>query len=111
MNSTHVVLRRVKDADGSRLLEASLTVDGDLLIEGWDLGDGVERIFGVREYEWAWTIRAANLPALLSALGVTTIHWPRLKIALVGRTRPCLAPSWNQMEFPLTVGRASVTNR
>jgi len=71
MNTTHVVLRRVKDADGSRLLEASLTVEGDVLIEGSDFGAGVERAFGVREYEWAWTIPASSIPALLRALGAT----------------------------------------
>lgn len=70
MKPTHVVLRRVKDADGSRLLEASVTVEGDVLIEGCDFGDGVERVFGVREYEWAWTIPAATVPALLRALEV-----------------------------------------
>src|SRR5215207_7862885 len=71
MNRAHVVLRRIKDADGSRLLEASLTNAGDVLIEGWDFGDGVERALGVREYEWAWTIPAASVPALLRALAVT----------------------------------------
>lgn len=69
MNNTHVVLRRVKDADGLRLLEASVTVEGDVRIEGCEFGDGVERVFGVQEYEWAWTIPAASMPALLRALG------------------------------------------
>ena len=71
MQPTHVVLRQNRDADGSRLLEASMSVEGDVLIEGYDLGDGVERVFGVREYEWAWTIPAATVPALLRALEVT----------------------------------------
>jgi len=56
LTTSHVVLRDVKDSDGSRLLEATLTSEGDLVIEGWDFGAGVERIFGVREYEWVWTI-------------------------------------------------------
>ena len=34
MQPTHVVLRQIRDADGSRLLEASMTVKGDVLIEG-----------------------------------------------------------------------------
>ena len=67
----HVVLREIEDADGSRLLEASLTPKGDVIIQGRDYGDGVERIFGVREYEWVWTIRAASVPALLHALEAT----------------------------------------
>lgn len=69
MNLSHVVLRQVKDADGLRLLEASVTVEGDVLIEGHDLGDGVERALGFREYEWTWTIPAASVPNLLQALG------------------------------------------
>ena len=70
MNSKHIVLRRVKDADGLRLLEASVTAEGDVLIEGYDLGDGVERALGVREYEWEWRIPATSVPLLLHALGV-----------------------------------------
>lgn len=64
----HVVLRNVKDSDGTRLLEASLHANGDVVIEGRDYGDGVERIFGVREYEWIWTIPATEIPVLLRAL-------------------------------------------
>ena len=64
-----VVLRDVSDADGTRRLHASLTAKGDVGIEGRDYGDGVERIFGYREYEWVWTIPAASVPALLAALG------------------------------------------
>ena len=68
MDTTHVVLRRIKDAGGLRLLEASVTDEGDVRIEGYDLGDGVERALGVREYEWTWTIPAASVPDLLRAL-------------------------------------------
>ena len=71
LTTHHVVLREIEDADGSRHLEASLTPNGDVIIQGRDYGDGVERIFGVREYEWAWTIRAACVPALLRALEAT----------------------------------------
>ncbi len=51
-------------------LRASVTAEGNLLIEGSDFGDGVERALGVREYEWAWTIPAISIPALLRALGI-----------------------------------------
>ena len=71
LTTSHVVLRDVKDPDGSRLLEATLTSEGDLVIEGWDFGAGVERIFGVREYEWVWTIPAASVGPLLHALQAT----------------------------------------
>lgn len=63
------VLRAVEDCDGSRLLTAALTRGGDLVIEGRDFGAGVERIFGVREYEWAWTIPASGVEALRKVLG------------------------------------------
>lgn len=71
MDITRVTLRNIKDVDGIRMLEASINDEGDLLISGYDLGDGVERMWGVREYEWEWTVTAANLPLLLNALGVT----------------------------------------
>jgi hypothetical protein len=63
-----VVLRDDEDAEGTRLLEAFLNGDGDILIRGRDYGDGVERILGMREYEWAWKIPAGHVPALLRAL-------------------------------------------
>lgn len=71
METPRITLRRIKDSGGLRLLEASMTPKGDVRIEGYDLGDGVERILGVREYEWEWTVPAASVPLLLQALGVT----------------------------------------
>ncbi len=67
-----VILRDTSDADGTRHLSAALTPAGDLVIEGRDFGDGVERLLCAREYEWIWTVRAPDLPALAAALGVTT---------------------------------------
>lgn len=66
-----VTLRESTDGGGSRHLWARRTTAGDVVIEGQDVGGGVEEIFGegIREYEWTWTIRAANVPALLGALG------------------------------------------
>ncbi len=66
-----VTLRHVVDSDGTRELTVSLNTAGDLVIDGCDRGDGVERIFGQgnREYEWVWTIRAADVPQLAEALG------------------------------------------
>ena len=66
------MLRDVRDAEGTRHLQASLTPEGDVLIEGQDLGAGVERALGVYEYEWAWTIHAADVPLLLEAIGTTS---------------------------------------
>jgi hypothetical protein len=67
-----VVLRNVKNHLGTRYLDASLTPEGDLVIAGQDLGKGVEQAFGCQEYEWAWTIRAPDIAALLQAMGTTT---------------------------------------
>ena len=69
MISKSVVLRDTKDADGTRYLEASFNAEGDLVIEGQDLGPGVKEILGVNEYEWAWTISACDCDQLLVALG------------------------------------------
>jgi hypothetical protein len=65
----HVVLRNTRDADGTRYLQATLSPQGEVVIEGRDYGDGVERVLGDREYEWAWTIPQDQLPALRTALG------------------------------------------
>lgn len=66
-----VTLRNDEDDLGTRYLGAKLTPEGDVWIEGQDLGDGVEKFFGkgIREYEWVWTIVASDVAALLAALG------------------------------------------
>ncbi len=69
MTSKTVVLRNTRDAQGTRYLEASINAEGDLVIEGQDIGPGVEEFFGVSEYEWAWTISARDCDELLDALG------------------------------------------
>ncbi len=71
MTTTHVVLRDEKQPNDSRLLEAYLNAAGNVVIAGRDWGDSVEEILGEREYEWAWTIASADVPALLKALGAT----------------------------------------
>lgn len=68
--TTHVILRQVKDEDGSRQLDASLTSEGDVLIEGHDWGEGVRRFTGSWEYEWAWRIPHTAVSDLQNALGI-----------------------------------------
>jgi hypothetical protein len=63
-----IILRQDKTPDDSRFLGAEIKANGDLLFEGQDYGSGVERFFGYSEYEWCWTIKAANLPKLQKAL-------------------------------------------
>ncbi|MBX3055330.1 MAG: hypothetical protein KF770_02560 [Anaerolineae bacterium] len=69
MAPSSVILRNEKRENDSRYLAASYNTDGDLIIEGQDLGENVQSFFGCIEYEWTWTIRATNLPSLKQALG------------------------------------------
>lgn len=67
-----VVLRDERTSSMSRRLSARLTADGDLIVDGQDLGAPVRSYFGANEYEWSWTIRKQHLRALLAALGANS---------------------------------------
>ncbi|MFZ2362403.1 MAG: hypothetical protein WA040_23895 [Anaerolineae bacterium] len=71
----YVTLRDTRDEDGTRHLSARLKGDGALLIEGQDLGPGVERFFGpgLTEYEWVWTIRPSGVRTLKLALAADDV--------------------------------------
>lgn len=71
MSERRRTLRATSEASGSRHLEAYINADGDLVIEGQDLGAGVKEFFGVHEYEWEWTVRSHDVPRLLAALDAT----------------------------------------
>jgi hypothetical protein len=67
--ANRVVLQADVAADGRRNM--SVEREGsDVVIRGHDLGPGVTRAWGVgtSEYEWAWRIPAASMPALLVTL-------------------------------------------
>lgn len=66
-----VAFFRSRDARGSRMLTLSVEPDGTVQIGGQDLGPIVSEAFGkdVREYEWYWTLRAADVPRALQLLG------------------------------------------
>jgi hypothetical protein len=70
MTRKSIILRDINNKSGSRYMDASLSDDGTLTIEGQDLGGGVQQLFGTGnyEYEWAWTIQSSNVPKLRSAL-------------------------------------------
>ena len=89
-----VVLRDEEDTGGSRYLDASLGTDGRLLIEGQDIGAGVERVFGegIREYEWAWTVRPDAIPAAVAALEGTADELPLTVIARWSAAHPNADP-------------------
>jgi hypothetical protein len=65
---TRAILRNERSEGDLRYLAASYSSEGNLVIEGQDLGNAVEAAFGCREYEWTWTILRADLPKLAAAL-------------------------------------------
>lgn len=68
-----VVLLNQTLHDGSRLhLSATLDSDGDLLIEGQDLGPVTKPVSPDGEYEYCYTIHAVDVPTLITALGGST---------------------------------------
>ena len=66
-----VVLRDLDDADGTRRLEAEWRMGGAIVIEGRDVGPGVERFWGDDHYAWEWSIGPEAIPAMIAALGGT----------------------------------------
>lgn len=67
---TTLVLTDVRDEDGTMWRAVSLIEDGGLAILGHDLGPGVERIFGCREYEFERRLSAADVSSLRRLLSV-----------------------------------------
>jgi len=66
-----IVLRDYRDERGRRYIGARREPDGSIVIDGQDLGRGVESAFGtgLTEYEWTWRVEAAAVPAVVVALG------------------------------------------
>jgi hypothetical protein len=63
-----ITLDGSQDRGGTRSVWARLTDAGVLVVEGQDLGRGVQSVFGFSEYEWAVTVRPEDQPALLDAM-------------------------------------------
>jgi len=63
-----VTLRDEHIGNDSRYLTATRKDNGDLLLEGQDLGPGTSSVSGDGEYEWVRTIRAKDIPRLLALL-------------------------------------------
>ncbi len=68
---TAITLREDHTGHDVRRLWARVDANGDLLIEGQDLGPGVASFWGAgsSEYEWIITVRAPHIPSLVAALG------------------------------------------
>lgn len=67
--SRRVVLRDERSGADTRHLEAYLDEDGNLHIDGHDLGPGTSLVRDDGEYEWFRTIPASELPRLVELLG------------------------------------------
>ena len=65
-----VTLRSKRDREGTRALWAYLNENGDLYVDGQDLGSGVSGAFGagITEYEWSHMIKKNDIPSLVKAL-------------------------------------------
>ncbi len=59
-----VVLREDRTEEGYFYLGASLNDNGDIEIEGQDLGPRVKELFDCIEYEWKWTIKRQHINLL-----------------------------------------------
>ena len=64
-----VTMRVDRRVDLVSYLDAKVNRDGDLVLEGQDIGEHVERMLGSDEYEYVTTYRRADLPMVLEALG------------------------------------------
>ena len=63
-----VRIREEHDGPDSRYLTAYLEPNGDLRVEGQDLGPGTAIVSSDGEYEWGYVVDRSHLPALVSAL-------------------------------------------
>jgi hypothetical protein len=63
-----IVLRSETTPTDRRELSVYNTAEG-IRVDGWDMGDEVERLKGAREYEWMIDVAERDLPALVAALG------------------------------------------
>ena len=64
-----VELRKEHDGTDSRYLRAYLDASGNLHIDGHDLGPGTAPVSADGEYEWFKTIRAEDVPKVVTAPG------------------------------------------
>ncbi len=66
--SRTIVLQNMRDERGQRYLTAYVDAEGDLRIDGHDMGSGTAMVSGDGEYEW-WSVYSADdLPAIVALL-------------------------------------------
>ena len=100
--ANRVTLRDTHDVGGRRRLTARLEEDGTLIIDGQDLGPGVERFFGpgMTEYEWAWTIRPQGVKTLKQALSCSDNVLVALRARFSGDAASGIQPFLNENGIP-----------
>lgn len=99
---TRAILRNERAEGDLRYLGATYSSEGNLVIEGQDLGNAVEAAFGYREYEWAWTIARADLPKLAAALDTRTDLMAALEHRFSGPAAAQLAAFLQEHNIPHT---------
>lgn len=60
----------INDGTKRYWLRVDLEENGDLVLEGQDLSAGLEEMFGRDEYEYWYTVKAADVPKLLATLEI-----------------------------------------
>ncbi len=67
--TNRVTLRSERTPDGEvSLLEAYIDDSGDLVLEGYDLGETVKEVWGDADYEYWRRVKREHLPAVLLLL-------------------------------------------
>jgi hypothetical protein len=69
MEPRKITLRDEREGADSRHLWAYVDEDGNLRIEGQDLGPGTEMVSSDGEYEWGKTVAAEDVPRVVELLG------------------------------------------
>ena len=64
-------LRKTRDGAERHRIQASCSPDGTLIVTGIERGPHIEREYGAgkTDYEWTWTIAAADARTLADSLG------------------------------------------
>lgn len=99
---TRAILRNERAEGDLRYLGATYSSEGNLVIEGQDLGNAVEAAFGYREYEWTWVIACADLPKLAAALDTRTDLMAALEHRFSGPAAAQLAAFLQEHNIPHT---------
>lgn len=68
-NGRQRVLRHLRAPGRASNLEAVLTPDGGIQIDGLDSGNGAAEADEYLHYRWTWRIAAADIPEALAAIG------------------------------------------